>query len=210
MPKKNSRRVPKAPRANLPEYGNVEAATQRSILSPGKPRACVFRGRDRRTRCRDDRPQHRKSRRACRPEPASAEVQPRGLLIIPAEVEAIVAQVEPQLLEDQGPRLAPDVRWKLIIDQTLDWYFRDQWVSYRETPRGVDVLAVGLKEIGQSMQSGLSQDELLTSRTRQIQLDMPKYTCSRSDIPVRRRRTRTSVLQAKLILRFHLVLCHSQ
>ena len=53
-------------------------------------------------------------------------------------------------------------------DQTLDWYFRDQWVSYRETPRGVDVLAVGLEEIGPLMQSGLGQEDLLGIRTRQI------------------------------------------
>ena len=32
-----------------------------------------------------------------------------------------------------------------MLDQSLDWFFRDQWVSYRETPRGVDVLAVDSK-----------------------------------------------------------------
>ncbi len=56
----------------------------------------------------------------------------------------------------------------LIIEQTLDWYFRDRWVSYRETLRGVDVLAVGPDEIGRLMQSGLSQEDLLSIRTRQI------------------------------------------
>ena len=55
-----------------------------------------------------------------------------------------------------------------IIDQTLDWYFRDRWVTYRETPRGVDVLAVGPDEIGRLMQSGLSQEDLLSIRIRQI------------------------------------------
>jgi hypothetical protein len=95
-------------------------------------------------------------------------VQLHGLLVVPPEVEAEIARQEDQLFEDTGSRPTADARWKLIIDQTLDWYFRDQWVSYRETPRGVDMLAVGLGEIGRLMQSGLSQEDLLSIRTRQI------------------------------------------
>jgi hypothetical protein len=95
-------------------------------------------------------------------------VQPRGLLAVPPEVEAEIARQEDQLFEDTGSRLTADARWKLIIDQTLDWYFRDKWVSYRETPRGVDMLAVGPDEIGRLMRSGLSQDDLISIRTRQI------------------------------------------
>jgi len=95
-------------------------------------------------------------------------VHPHGLLVVPPEVEAHIAREEDQLFEDTGSRLTADAIGKLIIDQTLDWYFRDRWVSYRETPRGVDVLAVGLDEIGRLMQSGLSQEDLLSIRTRQI------------------------------------------
>ena len=95
-------------------------------------------------------------------------MQPHGLLAVPPEVEAEIAREEDQLFEETGSRLSADARWKLIIDQTLDWYFRDQWVSYRETPRGVDMLAVGPDEIGELMQSGLSQEDLLSIRTRQI------------------------------------------
>jgi hypothetical protein len=79
-----------------------------------------------------------------------------------------MAREEDQFLQTTGSRLTPDARWKLIVDQTLDRYFRDQWVSYRETPVGVDVLAVGLDEIGRLMRSNLSQEELLSIRTRQI------------------------------------------
>jgi hypothetical protein len=95
-------------------------------------------------------------------------VQPHGLLDVPPEVEAEIARQEDQLFEDTGARLTAAARFKLIVDQTLDWYFRDQWVSYRETPRGVDMLAVGPDEIGRLMQSGLSQEDLLSIRTRQI------------------------------------------
>jgi hypothetical protein len=94
--------------------------------------------------------------------------QPHGLLHVPPEVEAEIAREEDQLFEETGSRLTADARSKLIMDQTLDWYFRDQWVSYRETPRGVDLLAVGPDEIGRLMQSGLSQEDLLSIRTRQI------------------------------------------
>ena len=96
------------------------------------------------------------------------DTQPHGLLVVPPAVEADIAREEDQLFAETGSRLTTDARWKLIIDQTLDWYFRDRWVSYRETPRGVDVLAVGLDEIGRLMQSGLSREDLLSIRTRQI------------------------------------------
>jgi hypothetical protein len=95
-------------------------------------------------------------------------VRPHGLLDVPPEVEAEIAREEDQLFEETGSRLTADARWKLIIDQTLDWYFRDQWVSYRETPQGVDMLAVGPDEIGRLMQSGLSRQDWLSIRTRQI------------------------------------------
>jgi len=94
--------------------------------------------------------------------------RPHGLLVVPTEVEAEVTREEDQLFKETGSRLTPDARWRMVIDQTLDWYFRDQWLSYRETPQGVDVLAVGLGEIGRLMQSGLGQEELLSIRTRQI------------------------------------------
>ena len=95
-------------------------------------------------------------------------VQPHGLLVVLPKVEAHIAREQDQLFEDTGSRLTANAIGKLIIDKTLDWYFRDRWVSYRETPRGVDVLAVGLNEIGRLMQSGLSQEDLLSIRSRQI------------------------------------------
>src|SRR4051812_6051933 len=94
--------------------------------------------------------------------------RPHGRLVIPTEVEAEITREENQLFEQTGSRLTPDARWRMVVDQTLDWYFRDQWVSYRETPQGVDVLAVGFDEIGRLMKSGLSQKDLLSIRTRQI------------------------------------------
>jgi hypothetical protein len=36
----------------------------------------------------------------------------------------------------------------MLNDGTLDRYYHGQWVSYRETPQGVEVLAVGLEEMG--------------------------------------------------------------
>jgi hypothetical protein len=53
----------------------------------------------------------------------------------------------------------------MLHDLTLDWYYRDQWVSYWETSQGVDVLAVGLKEVGE-LEDRLTAAERSCLRTR--------------------------------------------
>jgi hypothetical protein len=58
------------------------------------------------------------------------------------EKEAARAQTE------HGFTLTAEAKQRMLNDGTLDWYYHDQWVSYRETPEGVEVLAVGLEDMG--------------------------------------------------------------
>ena len=75
--------------------------------------------------------------------------KPRGLLPVPravaehAEREALRAEIE------HGVELTAEARQRMLNQGTLDWFYRDQWVSYRDTSQGVEVLAVGLEEIGE-------------------------------------------------------------
>jgi hypothetical protein len=55
----------------------------------------------------------------------------------------------------------------MLHDGTLDWYYRDQWVSYRETADGVEVLAVGLDEVG-GVASRLTGEERRQVKTRLV------------------------------------------
>jgi hypothetical protein len=92
---------------------------------------------------------------------------PHGLLPTPPDVRAVVAKEETRLLETHGLVLSPQAHQSLVNEQTLSHFLGGQWISYRETTQGPDVLAVGLEEIGRLMQL-LGPQELLTVRTRQI------------------------------------------
>lgn len=91
---------------------------------------------------------------------------PRGLLPVPPGVEEVV-RAEESRLHEHGLVPGAEARRRLMDEHCLDHFFRDEWVSYRETPRGVDVLAVGLDEIGRLMKS-LDPEALPTVRTRQV------------------------------------------
>ena len=95
-------------------------------------------------------------------------VQPHGLLVVPPRGGSGYCSSGESAF--RGHRLATDRRRTMETDHRPDprLVLPRSWVSYRETPRGVDVLAVGLDEIGRLMQSGLSQEDLLSIRTRQI------------------------------------------
>jgi hypothetical protein len=67
---------------------------------------------------------------------------PRGLLRVPPEVEQAVAR------EEAKQRMTPEYRRSLVDRLTLQYYFEDLDIAYRSTPQGVEVLAVGLDEIG--------------------------------------------------------------
>jgi hypothetical protein len=58
------------------------------------------------------------------------------------ELEALRADKE------HGITLTAEAKQRMLNQGTLDWFYQDQWVSYRDTPQGVEVLAVGLEEVG--------------------------------------------------------------
>jgi hypothetical protein len=80
--------------------------------------------------------------------PNGTPTPPRGILPAPPEVIEYVAKEEARLAAEHGVTMLPEARRRMIQEQTLDHFYRDQWISYRETPQGMEVLAVGLEEIG--------------------------------------------------------------
>src|SRR6266540_2275954 len=93
--------------------------------------------------------------------------RPRGSLPVPPAVLELVSREEARIQKQHGITLTDAARRQMVHEHTLDWFYRDQWVSYRETDQGVEVLAVGLAEIEQ-LQEQLSEEERQTVRTRQI------------------------------------------
>ena len=87
-----------------------------------------------------------------------APPQPRGLLPVPPEVAEHVEKEAARAQAEHGFTLTEEARRRMLHQGTLDWFYRDLWVSYRETPQGVEVLAVGLEEVGE-LASRLTEDE---------------------------------------------------
>ena len=96
----------------------------------------------------------------------AARPKPRGLLPVPPEVEAAVADDDSSLLEEHGIVPTSEDRQRQVNSLTLQYYYGGHDVAYRLTPQGVELLAAGLSEIGQLVQ-GMSQDELLTIKIGQ-------------------------------------------
>jgi hypothetical protein len=70
-------------------------------------------------------------------------VPPKGLLPVPAEVEAEVKQQEAK------HAMTPEYCKKLRDRLTRAHYFADALVAFRRTPNGIEVLAAGLDEIAE-------------------------------------------------------------
>jgi hypothetical protein len=75
--------------------------------------------------------------------------KPHGLIPIPPEVEAIVAREETRLLKEHGITPTPEARQRMVASLTLQYYFDGIDIAYRHTPQGVEVVAVGLEEVGE-------------------------------------------------------------
>jgi hypothetical protein len=75
--------------------------------------------------------------------------KPHGLLPIPPEVEAVVAREEVRLLREHGITPTPEARQRMLDSLTLQYYFDGIDVAYRRTTQGVEVVAVGLDEVGE-------------------------------------------------------------
>jgi hypothetical protein len=75
--------------------------------------------------------------------------KPRGLIPVPPEVEAVVAREQARLWKDHGIIPTPEARQRMVDSLTLQYYFDGIDIAYRRTPEGVEVVAVGLDEVGE-------------------------------------------------------------
>ena len=66
----------------------------------------------------------------------------RGLLPTPPKVEELVVR------ELEGHPVTPAEKQRLMDSLKLQYFFGGKEIAYRKTARGVEVLAVGLREIG--------------------------------------------------------------
>jgi hypothetical protein len=82
--------------------------------------------------------------------------KPRGLLPVPREVAAAVAQEQARHQPYYTDEYAKSVR----DSETLTYYYEGETVAYRCILEGVEVLAVGLGEI-RELTGRLTQHELL-------------------------------------------------
>jgi hypothetical protein len=80
---------------------------------------------------------------APRPDPGAP--RPHGLLPVPGFVEEIVAAEKIRL----HPYVNEEAAKRIRDDHTLQYYFEGETIAYRVVPEGVEVLAVGLDEIGE-------------------------------------------------------------
>src|SRR5262245_26336460 len=94
-------------------------------------------------------------------------IRPRGLLPVPPEVAQHVEKEAARVQSEHGFSLTEEATQRMRNEGTLDWFYRDQWVSYRMTPQGVEVLAVGLEEIG-TLANTLTQEQRATVRTKLV------------------------------------------
>jgi hypothetical protein len=83
----------------------------------------------------------------------SSRPKPRGLLPVPGEVKEIIAKEEARLLKEHGIVPTPEARQRMIDSFTLQYYFDGIDIAYRHTTHGVEVVAVGLEEVGELIRS---------------------------------------------------------
>jgi hypothetical protein len=93
--------------------------------------------------------------------------RPGKPLPVPPEVAEHVEKEAARAQAEHGFTLTPEAKQRMLNEGTLDWYYRDQWVSYRETPQGVEVLAVGLEEMG-ALAQRLTAEERADIRSKLV------------------------------------------
>ncbi len=78
------------------------------------------------------------------------EEMPHGLVTPPPEIAAQVAKDR----AESSPEIYNDDYAKLTLDDwTLAYYYEGWDVAYRSVPEGVEVMAVGLEEIGKYLRT---------------------------------------------------------
>ncbi len=98
--------------------------------------------------------------------PALPADLPHGLLAPPKEVRDYVTALDEKLLKEHWFRMNEEARVRELNLHTLNYYFDylGHEVSYRETPQGPEVLAVGDEEIlALTMGMGLEEQSRLRS-----------------------------------------------
>jgi hypothetical protein len=93
--------------------------------------------------------------------------RPRGLLPVPPAVAEHVQCEALRAKQEQGLQLTAEARQRMLNQGTLDWFYQDQWVSYRDTAQGVEVLAVGLEEVGE-LARRLGAEQRSTVKTKLV------------------------------------------
>jgi hypothetical protein len=73
--------------------------------------------------------------------------KPRGLIAVPSEVAEQVADEEVRLIQKFGGPFPEELRRRLLDQWTLTYYYDEEFIAYRRTPQGVEVLAVGRDEV---------------------------------------------------------------
>jgi hypothetical protein len=96
----------------------------------------------------------------------AARPKPRGMLPVPTEVEAAVAEDDALLGREYGIVPTSEDRQRQLNSLTLQYYYGGHDVAYRVTPEGVELLADGLVEI-RELTRCMSQEELLTIKIGQ-------------------------------------------
>lgn len=82
--------------------------------------------------------------------PLRPDQYPHGLIQPSQEVLDVV---EKQVAKFSPGIITPESKKRMIDDLTLQYYFEGEEIAYRHTPEGIEVLAVGLDEIGDYIDS---------------------------------------------------------
>ena len=96
----------------------------------------------------------------------AARPKPRGLLVVPPEVEAALAEDDSSLWKEHGIVPTSEDRQRQLNSLILQYYYGGHDVAYRVTPEGVELLADGLVEI-RELTRCMSQEDLLTIKIGQ-------------------------------------------
>ena len=81
--------------------------------------------------------------------------KPRGLLPVPAWVEEAIAQDRAGMEQYYTDEYAQKCR----NNMTLHWWYEGHHIAWRETPAGVEVLAVGAEEVSKLLRESSHEEQ---------------------------------------------------
>jgi hypothetical protein len=85
--------------------------------------------------------------------PVAERPKPHGLLPVPAELEAIVVKEKARLASEHSIIPTAEAIQRIVDSLCLQYDFDGIDVAYRQSPHGVEVLAVGLEEVGRFIEN---------------------------------------------------------